>query len=280
MHPIGAQDHVLSTPSAISKWSFAYDRKCCLYLGCAVNSTYHTSGKNSQFIPIPVISGNMATDQSLLPVSPSFISSYVKTGRLDFGTADIVKAIRRWRYRMGTGGTANIFVSIDDSTTTALGTSGLTEATSTGLYDQVFKEMMYLSDATLSAKWFQFQISLTPTNSTTTPVFTALTCVPNPAMPLRKGFKIAILIGQHVQDYDGTFLYPTSSDVTTALTRVMALRAKGDTTDPATNGPLTLVWVDGTTYKVRANTIVVHRLRKNPVDAPYWQVVLDMQEVI
>lgn len=271
---------VASPATAIPKWLFVYDRKCSLYSGFALASTLVTAGRNCDFVPIPIITGNIVADQSLLSVSPSFVYGELETGKLDMGLADVIKTIRRWRYRMGTGGTVSVQVITEGGTSTALTTSGLTERTPVDQQDQVFKELMVSGDGTLSSKWFKFRIALTPTNSTTTPVFTALTCIPNPAMPLRKGFKIAILIGQHIQDYTGTFLYPTASDVTTALARVMALRAKGDTTDPATNGPLTLVWVDGTTYKVRANTIVVSRVRQNPIDAPYWQVILDMQEVV
>lgn len=236
---------------------------------------------NTGAVVVPIISGNLVTDAALISGSAcNYTTSTLETGRITFGLDDVIKAIRRWRYRAGTGGTITVAYTTDDTNWTTLVTSGLTESTPTGQYDQVFKELMKSGDGTVSNKWFRFRVTLTPSSATTTPVLTALTCIPNPAMPLRKGFKLSVLIGQHVQDYAGTFLYPTSADVTAALTRVEALRAKGDTTDPATNGPLTLVWVDGTTYTVRANTIVVHRVRMNPIDAPYWNVVLDCQEVV
>lgn len=282
MARVAWQDQVYTVPAYPSAIRIAYDRRTSLFIGVQRSGSQFATGFNTARIVLPVVSGNLVQDAALVGggVAPVYQFSTLETGRIEFGLADVLKSIRKFRYRVGSGGTVVVRYTVDDATWVALA-ADVAVYTPTGVYDQAFAGLAVPFNATLTTRWLRLRVELTPggIGNTTTPALTAITAQPNPALPLRNGFKLSIPVGRLVEDYAGNLLYPDDASVTAALARVKALRADGANLDPATNAPLSLVWVDGLTYVVRANTRVVTRLKHTPNQGNQWVITLDLQEV-
>lgn len=280
MHRVAWQDQSYTSSLYLTRPTLAYDRQTSLFVGINESNADYSSGYTCARVIIPILTGSVPQDAGLLyaGLAPVYQTSTIETGRLEFGLADVLKSLRRVRYRAGSGGTIGIEYTTDDTNWTTL--TAVTTYTPAGQYDQGFSELAVPSNGTATARWFRFRITLTPGGGgTTTPILTAVAAIPNPALPLRNGFKLSIPIGRNVEDYNGNVMYPNDAAVTAALARVKAFRATGDNLDPATNAPLALTWVDGITYTVRANTRVIARQRTSKNAGKYWVLTFDLQEI-
>lgn len=99
----------------------------------------------------------------------------------------------------------------------------------------------------------------------------AVMAIPNPLNPLRRGFRVTVIVDEMVVDHEGKRLYADATAVRNALVRLRDLRTE--------EYPLSMYWLDDQAYHVRVNTQTIRRVASQDGRAPGYRVAMDLQEI-
>jgi hypothetical protein len=279
MHHIGQYDMHRSLTNPYPAVLFGWDRRSTVFLGSA-EQFFDNGTANLVTMRVPAYAGDMAVEQSYWDAaSLKFRAAVWYSSIIDGGLRDVLKSERLAKALadLGASSTLKIEYQLDRKggwTTLASQVTGA--AAGVTLYS-------FLHGSYLKHNEIQFRYTLTPTTPGGTPVVYGLMEQPSSIMPIANGFRVSILVGADVEDYTGKKLYVDPAGIAdAALTRakVEAERAflEGLRTD-ADAEPLYLTWLDGTVYRVRANTRTVQWQGVAPDKTDYWMISFDLSEI-
>lgn len=191
------------------------------------------------------------------------------SSRLDFGMLDIEKSLTQvgLAYVAAPGHSVIFAVSVDGGAFVDFVAQAVPSAT--------HPFIVYYKPPTgrvVVGRVFRFRLTFDMGgNSSASPEIVAITAIPNPINPLRRGGRMTLLVSEAAQDHTGRRVYADEAAVATALALVRSFRTQ--------RHPLLLTWVDGAEYLARFNTLTVRRLVTSAGSAPHWAVDCDWQEL-
>lgn len=304
MHFLCDHSYMTGTSTVATMTRMHFDNMFFLHLGLPVSSSVLTpavAGTNPQLTALGTLYVPFKTSgvQREIADYGSSVSSYILFDELrfisswiDFGLADVVKALRYVRIQalinllagQVTSGTLFVWYQTDADPGTTWRALARVDNGSTTIATSDGKEQVYVLEPKVSApvlpyitfRRLRFKVNgaiQVFNGAYSLPIVRMIGAQANPVMPVRFGFRLSVQIAQQVLDHQGARLYADEPAVKAALARVEGYRSL------ATGMPLQLTWLDGTVYRVRANTMTTTMLANEKGQHMTWLVSFDLQEI-